>query len=92
MTAIHTGMAVRRDRGAQTGREARLLGDTVIALHDRRVPKGRANIDHIVIGAAGVYVVDAKHYKNAKISIRRSGGFLSPARTQLMVSGAIRRS
>ena len=63
------------------------LGDTVVALHDRQVPKGRANIDHIVIGPAGVYVIDAKRYQNAKIAVRRSGGFLSPLRTRLMVSG-----
>lgn len=63
------------------------LGDTIIALHDRQVPKSRANIDHVVIGPAGVYVIDAKRYKNAKVAIRRSGGLLTPARTQLMVSG-----
>lgn len=63
------------------------LGDAVIALHDRRVPKSRANIDHIVIGPTGVYVVDAKRYRNAKISIRRSGGLLSPRREQLIVGG-----
>jgi hypothetical protein len=63
------------------------LGDTIIALHDRQVPKSRANLDHVVVGPAGVYVVDAKRYKNAKIAVRRSGGFLTPARTQLMVSG-----
>lgn len=55
------------------------LGDSVIALHDRLVPKSRANIDHIVIGPAGVYVIDAKRYRNAKIAVRRSGGFLSPS-------------
>jgi hypothetical protein len=80
-------VAVQRDRRAQARREAGSLGDSVIALHDRRVPKSRANIDHIVIGSAGVYVIDAKRYRNAKIAVRRSGGFLSPVRTQLMVSG-----
>jgi hypothetical protein len=63
------------------------LGDTVTALHDRRVPGSRANIDHVVIGPAGVYVVDAKHYKNAKIAIRRTGGLFSAAREQLTVGG-----
>jgi hypothetical protein len=63
------------------------LGDSVIALHDRQVPQSRANIDHIVVGPAGVYVIDAKRYRNAKIAVRRSGGFLNPVRTQLMVSG-----
>ncbi len=63
------------------------LGETIIALHDRQVPKSRANIDHVVVGPAGVYVIDAKRYKNAKIAVRRSGGILKPATTQLMVSG-----
>lgn len=69
------------------GEKLASLGDSIIALHDRRVPKSRANIDHIVVGPAGVYVIDAKRYKNAKIAVRRSGGFLGPARTQLMVAG-----
>jgi Nuclease-related domain len=63
------------------------LGDTVTALHDRRVPGSRANIDHVVIGPAGVYVVDAKRYKNAKIAIRRTGGLFSAVREQLTVGG-----
>jgi hypothetical protein len=35
----------------------------VIALHDRRIPGSRANIDHIAVGPAGVWVIDAKRYK-----------------------------
>lgn len=69
------------------GEKLASLRDIVIALHDRRVPKSRANIDHIVIDPVGVYVIDAKRYRNAKIAVRRSGGFLSPVRTQLIVSG-----
>jgi hypothetical protein len=69
------------------GEKLASLGDSVIALHDRQVPRSRANIDHIVIGPGGVYVIDAKRYRNAKVAVRRSGGFLSPVRTQLMVSG-----
>ena len=63
------------------------VGDTVIALHDRCVPGSRANIDHIVIGPSGVFVVDTKRYAGAKIALRRSGGFLSPYREQLVVGG-----
>lgn len=63
------------------------LGDAAIALHDRRVPGSRANIDHIVVGASGVFVVDAKRYKDASINIRRSGGLFSPVREQLVVGG-----
>ena len=43
-------------------------------LHDRRIPGSRANIDHIVIGPAGVFVVDAKNY-HGLIKIRDRGGF-----------------
>jgi len=63
------------------------LGDSVVALHDRRAPGTRANIDHVVVGSAGVYVVDAKHYKNATVRVRRSGGFFTPVKEQLMVDG-----
>lgn len=36
--------------------------DTVL-LHDRRIPGTKANIDHIVVAANGVWIVDAKRYK-----------------------------
>jgi hypothetical protein len=51
------------------------------------VPCSRANIDHVVIGPVGVYVVDAKRYKNAKVAIRRTGGLFSPVREQLSLAG-----
>jgi hypothetical protein len=31
-------------------------------LHDRRIPRTRANIDHLVVGPPGVWVIDAKEY------------------------------
>jgi hypothetical protein len=31
--------------------------------HDLRVPGSKANIDHVVIGPPGVFVIDAKHYR-----------------------------
>ena len=42
-------------------------------LNDRRVPGTPANIDHIVIAPAGVFVVDAKHV-TGRIDIRDRGG------------------
>ncbi len=43
-------------------------------LHDRLVPGSRAaNIDHVVVGPAGVFVIDAKKYKGA-IGARDVGG------------------
>jgi hypothetical protein len=43
-------------------------------LHDRSVPGTKGNIDHIVVAPAGVFVVDAKHYKGL-IEIRDVGGW-----------------
>lgn len=50
--------------------------DNVVLLNDRRVSGTRANIDHIVISAAGVFVVDSKRYAGL-IEIRARGGLLS---------------
>ena len=35
----------------------------VAVLHDRRIPRSRANIDHIAVAATGVWVIDTKRYK-----------------------------
>src|SRR5215216_2507898 len=32
-------------------------------LHDLAVPRSRANIDHLVVGPGGVFVIDSKHYR-----------------------------
>lgn len=42
----------------------------VIVLNDRRMPRSRANIDHLAIAPSGIYVIDAKRYKG-KIEVRR---------------------
>src|SRR5207302_1764729 len=47
--------------------------DGLVVLHDRRVHRTRGNIDHIIVGPAGVFVVDAKHYEGL-IRIRGRGG------------------
>ncbi len=44
-------------------------------LHDRLVPGSRANIDHLAIGPAGVFVVDAKKY-TGQVEVRDVGGLL----------------
>lgn len=59
----------------------------VYALHDRAIPRSRANIDHIAIGASGVYVVDAKNYPGASIALRREGGWGRPVQETLVVRG-----
>jgi len=64
-----------------------LAGDGVLALHDRRIPGTRANIDHLAIGPSGVFVIDAKRYEDAKIEIRSSGGWFSERVEKLYVGG-----
>jgi len=49
--------------------------DGVHALHDRRVPGSKANIDHIAVSPSGVYVIDAKKY-TGQIEARNVGGWL----------------
>lgn len=46
-------------------------------LNDRRVRGTKANIDHIIIAPAGVFVVDAKNHKGA-VELRNRGWFLRP--------------
>lgn len=45
-------------------------GTNTILLHNRRMPRGRGDIDHIAIGPSGVYVIDTKRRKG-KVEIRK---------------------
>jgi len=63
-----------------------LTGDGLTVLHDRRIPGTRANIDHIVISRAGVFVVDAKKYKGQP-GLRVEGGLFRPRTETLVVGG-----
>jgi nuclease-like protein len=60
----------------------RRTADSVVLLHDRRMPRGSGNIDHLVIAPTGVYVVDAKDHKG-RVSI--SSPLFGEAR--LMIDG-----
>ena len=57
----------------------------VRVLHDRRIPKSRANIDHIVVCPTGVFVIDAKRYKDKRPSLRVEGGLFRPRVETLMI-------
>jgi len=50
----------------------RLPGRRWVVLHDRRVPGSRANLDHLVVGPTGVWVVDSKACRGAVRARRRS--------------------
>lgn len=58
----------------------------VLAVHDRRVPGKRTNIDHIVIAPAGVFVVDTKNV-TGKVSVGRSSIRVTGRRRDEMISG-----
>ncbi|TKR26965.1 NERD domain-containing protein [Cellulomonas hominis] len=56
----------------------------VRVLHDRRIPRTRANIDHIAVAPTGVHVIDAKRYKG-RPALRAEGGIIRPRVHKLMV-------
>jgi hypothetical protein len=72
-------VAAQLSRAARHGR--------VIVLNDRRIPGSRANIDHIVVGPLGIYVVDTKRYTPSKIERRSTGGILWGRPARLFVGG-----
>jgi hypothetical protein len=49
----------------------------VVVLHDRRIPRSKANIDHLVVAPCGIYVVDPKNYEGL-VERRVVGGWLHP--------------
>ena len=62
--------AVAWRRGAAGERRTARLLDLLerqgwAVLHDLAVPGSRANIDHLVIGPGGVFVIDSKHYRGS---------------------------
>ena len=61
-----------------------LAGQGVRVLHDRRIPRTKANIDHIAVSAAGVFVIDAKRYKG-RPQLRVEGGLFRPRVEKLVV-------
>lgn len=62
----------------------RLACDTIKLLHDRRIPRSKANIDHIAVTANGVYVIDAKKYRG-RPHLKIEGGILRPRVERLLV-------
>jgi hypothetical protein len=63
-----------------------LASAEIAVLHDRRIPGTRANIDHIVVTKAGIWVIDAKRYKG-RPELKVEGGFRRPRVEKLLVGG-----
>jgi hypothetical protein len=66
---------------------AAIAGPTVRVLHDRRIPRTTANIDHMVVCPAGVFIIDAKRYRDARPELRVEGGIIRPREELLIVGG-----
>lgn len=67
----------------------RLVEDGFQVLHDRRKPGTKWNIDHVVVGPRGVYVIDAKHY-SGRLEVRSTGNFFRPGPNRVFVKGRAR--
>src|ERR1019366_9258059 len=62
----------------------RLASDTLRLLHDRRIPRSKANIDHLAVTTSGVYVIDAKKYRG-RPHLKIEGGLFRPRLERLLV-------
>ena len=52
----------------------RRIGDRAVLLHDRKIPRSSANIDHLAIASSGVWIIDSKKY-NGSLQRRDKGGW-----------------
>ena len=52
---------------------AKAVDDKAVLLHDRRIPRSHANIDHIAVAPSGIWIIDVKNYKG-KVEQRDVGG------------------
>lgn len=71
---------------------ARILGragDNALFLHNRRLGHGRhgGDIDLLAVTPRGVVIIDVKHYRDAKVEVRSTGGLFSERKQQLYVGG-----
>jgi len=65
--AFHRGAVA--ERAVADSLQKRTVARAVMTLHNRRMPGGRGDIDHIAIAPTGVYVIDTKDWKG-KVEIR----------------------
>ncbi|MCW2754795.1 MAG: hypothetical protein JWQ32_2206 [Marmoricola sp.] len=61
-----------------------LCTESLLVLHDRRIPRTRANIDHIAVTPTGIWVIDAKKYRG-RPSLKVEGGVLRQRTEKLLV-------
>ena len=85
-------LALRRGvKGEQETAEALAKLPTFVVLHDREDPGSKANIDHIVIGPPGVFVVETKRY-SGRVTVRGGELFVAGRRRAEIVDQAKREA
>ena len=67
-SAFARGAAGEQAVGARL--DGALAAGPSVVLHDRRMPRGRGNVDHLVVASSGVFVVDAKAIRG-KVRVSR---------------------
>ncbi len=80
-TAWNTGALGEEKLGSGLNR---LGSESIRLLHDRRMPRSRANIDHLAVTPTGVYVIDAKKYRG-RPHLKIDGGLFQPRVERLLV-------
>jgi hypothetical protein len=75
-----------------SGMLASVAGESLRVLNDRRIPGTKANIDHLVVCPSGVFVVDAKRYRDSRPTLRVEGGLFRPRTELLYIAGRDRSS
>jgi hypothetical protein len=83
ITAWRTGAEGERQVGRMLDG---LRREGIVAIHDRRVPGRRTNIDHIAVSSAAVFVVDTKNV-SGRVSASRSGLRIAGRRQDKMIDG-----
>jgi hypothetical protein len=78
-----TGARGERPVGA---RLAKIESKGVVAIHDRRIPGSRANIDHIAVAPSGVYVIDTK-VSSGKVIVKTTGPIWNRGPARLFIKG-----
>lgn len=80
-TAWRTGAVGEERLGARLNE---LCTDSMLVLHDRKIPRTRTNIDHIAVTPTGIWVIDAKKYRG-RPSLKVEGGLVRPRTEKLLV-------
>ena len=63
-----------------------LAGHSLRVLHDRRIPRSTASIDHFAIAPTDVYVIDAKRFRG-RPGLIVEGGLIPPRVEKLIIAG-----